>query len=118
MVLSKAFMQKSRLNEKYNALRHHKDPFCSKYTLKIFLSKLTRSGAAATGQRQIESTLKAAKLSSFFFESELKKSEILLKKKRRLGLLRKRHYILRIFYPYIRGRLTTFKMLHFALKNL
>jgi len=111
-------MQKSRLGEKYNAIRHYKDPFYSNYMLKIFLSKLIRSGAAATGQRQIETTLKIAKLSNFIFDHNFELNNILLKKKRSIGLLRKRHYVLRTFYTYLRGRLSTFKMLHFALKNL
>lgn len=111
-------MQKSRLGEKYNSLRHNKDPFYSNHMLKIFLSKLTRAGAGATGQRQIETTLKMAKLSNFIFQHERPTENIILQKKRSWGLLRKRSYLLRTFYMYLRGRLSSFKMLHFALKNL
>jgi len=111
-------MQKSRLAEKYNSLRHNKDPFYSNYMLKIFLSKLTRSGAGAIGQRQIETTLKIAKLSNFIFQQEFQLTSVILQKKRSRGLLRKRPYLLRMFYPYLRGRLSTFKMLGTALKNL
>ncbi len=111
-------MQKSRLGEKYNSVRHNKDPFYSNYMLKIFLSKLTRSGAGATGQRQIETALKIAKLSNFVFKHEHQNANIILQKKRAQGVLRKRSYLLRTFYTYLRGRLSTFKMLSYALKNL
>ena len=111
-------MQKSRLGEKYNSIRHSKDPFYSNYMLKIFLSKLTRSGEGATGQRQVETALKAMKMTNFMFTVENQPENLTLKKKRLSGLLRKRSYLLRSFYSYLRGRLSAFKMLHFALKNL
>lgn len=90
---TKSFMQKSRLGEKYNSVRHNKDPFYSNYMLKIFLSKLTRSGAGATGQRQIETALKIAKLSNFVFKHEYQNANIILQKKRSQGVLRKRSYL-------------------------
>ncbi len=111
-------MQKSRLCEKYNAMRHPKDPFYSNYMLKCFLSKFIRSGASATGQRQVETSLKLSKIVNFKFTDEIALADLLLKKKRKSGSLQKRSYLLRTFYSYLRGRLTTFKMLQKALKNL
>ncbi len=111
-------MQKSRLCEKYNAMRHPKDPFYSNYMIKCFLSKFTRSGASATGQRQVETSLKISKTTNFKVTNEIKMTDLLLKKKRKNASLHKRSYLLRTFYSYLRGRLTTFKMLKSALKNL
>jgi len=111
-------MQKSRLCEKYNAMRHPKDPFYSNYTIKCFLSKFTRSGASATGHRQVETSLKISKIANFKFINEVKTSDLVLRKKRKNVTLHKRSYLLRTFYSYLRGRLTTFKMLQGALKNL
>ena len=111
-------MQKSRLCEKYNAMRHPKDPFYSKYTIKCFLSKFTRSGSSATGHRQVERSLRISKTVNFKVINEIKASDLVLRKKRTNVILHKRSYLLRTFYSYLRGRLTTFKMLQKALRNL